>query len=108
MAGHKALGRGLEALFSSNPSTSKAEVAVATHPGVSAPTGVLANQIREIALNQIKPNRHQPRTEFDLAARVGLVQSIRWNGLAQPLNITETATPGEYELVAVDRRSRAA
>src|SRR5690349_14028863 len=107
MAGHKALGRGLEALFSSNPSTSKADVAVATDPGVSAPTGVVANQIREIALNQIKPNRHQPRTEFDQTALVELAQSIRSHGLAQPLLVTETATPGEYELVAGERRLRA-
>lgn len=73
----------------------------------AAAPGAPANSVREIPLSQIKPNRHQPRTEFDQDALVELAQSIRSHGLAQPLLVTETATPGEYELVAGERRLRA-
>jgi ParB family chromosome partitioning protein len=99
--GHKALGRGLEALFAS--SASKSPVATAA----SAPAVEPANLVREIPVEKIRPNRHQPRTYFDLEALEELAQSIKQHGLAQPLLVTETATPGEYELVAGERRLRA-
>jgi ParB family chromosome partitioning protein len=101
---HKALGRGLEALFaaSSAAKTKPADPAVATAAPVEP-----ANIVREIPVEKIRPNRHQPRTYFDLEALEELSQSIKQHGLAQPLLVTETATPGEYELVAGERRLRA-
>ncbi len=101
MAGHKALGRGLDALFASTK-TQKLEVP----PEIN---GVVAsgNEIKEIALDKIRPNRHQPRTEFNPASLEELAQSIRSHGVAQPVLVTETDTPGEYELVAGERRLRA-
>lgn len=104
MAGHKALGRGLEALFSSNPSRSKSEAAIMN--GVTG-GGAPSNSLREIPVGNIKPNRHQPRTEFDEEALKELAQSIRSHGLAQPLLVTETTMSGEFELVAGERRLRA-
>ncbi len=104
MAGHKALGRGLEALFSSNQSKQTAEASVITDAAAPVAAG---NMVREVLVTNIKPNRHQPRTEFDQEALVELAQSIRSHGLAQPLLVTETAVPGEYELVAGERRLRA-
>jgi ParB family chromosome partitioning protein len=95
---HKALGRGLEALFAS----SNAAKANAEQPAVES-----ANIVREISVDKIRPNRHQPRTYFDLEALEELSQSIKQHGLAQPLLVTETSTPGEYELVAGERRLRA-
>src|SRR5581483_6466986 len=59
-------------------------------------------------LASIKPNRHQPRTHFDPAALEELATSIKSHGLAQALLVTETGLPGEYELVAGERRLRAA
>lgn len=104
MAGHKALGRGLEALFSSNP-TKKTEVGIAANGGHRPAS---SHDTRDIPLASIKPNRHQPRTNFDPASLEELAQSIKSHGLAQPLLVTETGTPGEYELVAGERRLRAA
>lgn len=95
-SGHKALGRGLEALFSANAAKPAAPTAVNTE-----------NLVLNISVDKIRPNRHQPRTYFDLEALEELAQSIRQHGLAQPLLVTETATPGEYELVAGERRLRA-
>jgi ParB family chromosome partitioning protein len=99
MAGHKALGRGLDALFNSNP-----QRATGAPPAASATPGT---DVREISVAAIKPNRHQPRTEFDPAALEELAASIKAHGLAQALLVTESAVPGEYELVAGERRLRA-
>lgn len=97
MAVHKALGRGLDALFSSNSTNGKA----VTQNGVQS-------EVRDISIDQIKPNRHQPRTQFDQAALEELAQSIKTHGLAQPLLVTEMAEGSQYELVAGERRLRAA
>ncbi len=101
MAGHKALGRGLDALFASTNSK-KLEAPLPGNVAVAIP----GNEIKEVALDKIKPNRHQPRTNFDSASLEELAQSIRAHGVAQPILVTETS-PGEYELVAGERRLRA-
>lgn len=101
MAGHKALGRGLDALFAST-NTKKLETPLPTS-NVAVATG---NEIKEVPVDKIRPNRHQPRTNFDPASLEELAQSIRAHGVAQPILVTETA-PGEYELVAGERRLRA-
>ena len=99
MAGqHKALGRGLDALFGSNPQRAASPGATALAPG---------NDVRDIPVASIKPNRHQPRTKFDQAALEELASSIKSHGLAQALLVTETSLPGEFELVAGERRLRA-
>lgn len=97
MAGHKALGRGLDALFGSNPQRASAEG--------NGPAG--RAEVHEIPVSNIKPNRHQPRVNFEPEALAELAASIRTHGLAQPLVVTETGIPGEYELVAGERRLRA-
>lgn len=102
MAGHKALGRGLDALFNSNPQ--RATPAPLPTPGAVAPG---APGVKEIPIEAIKPNRHQPRTVFDELALAELASSIKTHGLAQALLVTESATAGEYELVAGERRLRA-
>lgn len=106
MATHKALGRGLDALFTSTPAKP-----IPAMPSTSATateeTAVPQGEVRDIPVSAIKPNRHQPRTYFDPAALEELSASIRLHGLAQPLLVTETAMPGEYELVVGERRLRA-
>ncbi len=104
MPPHKALGRGLDALFTST----KARTAVPAQPQEQKPVpAASANEIRDVAVSKIKPNRYQPRTEFEPAALQELSESIKRHGLAQPLVITETVVAGEYELVAGERRLRA-
>lgn len=62
-------------------------------------------EVREISIEQIHPNRHQPRTEFNQDALMELAQSIRENGLIQPI----TVRPDEegYEIIAGERRYKA-
>lgn len=63
--------------------------------------------LRELPLELVRPNRRQPRRTFDEAALVELSESIASRGVLQPIVVT--AQPGgEYELVAGERRLRAA
>jgi ParB family transcriptional regulator, chromosome partitioning protein len=63
--------------------------------------------LREIPADLIDPNPHQPRREFDEEALVGLSQSIKLRGLLQPL-VVRPLHGGRYELIAGERRLRAA
>ncbi len=62
---------------------------------------------QEIPLSQIRPNQHQPRKSFDEEAMSALVDSIRVVGILQPVLVREVAS-GEFELIAGERRYRAA
>ena len=86
----RGLGRGLDALFGA-PNTE--EPAVSSEP------------INEIAIQEIIPNPHQPRRDFDEEALAELAQSIRQHGIIQPVVVRKTLTG--YELVAGERRWRA-
>ncbi len=59
----------------------------------------------DIAIDQIKPNRYQPRKEFNTDALFELAQSIRENGLIQPIVVREQEN--HYEIIAGERRYRA-
>ncbi|MBI4088369.1 ParB/RepB/Spo0J family partition protein [Candidatus Kaiserbacteria bacterium] len=68
-----------------------------------------------VEVERIKPNPFQPRKNFDEAALASLAESIRSYGVLQPLTVTrkEIERPGEgiyveYELIAGERRLRAA
>ena len=63
--------------------------------------------IKEIELNQIKPNRFQPRQSFDEQKINELSQSITKHGILSPILVRETGAGG-YELIAGERRLRAA
>ena len=65
------------------------------------------SQILAIPQSDILPNPNQPRKRFDYDELEGLAQSIRANGILQPLIVRELEN-GKYELVAGERRLRAA
>ena len=64
-------------------------------------------EMREIDLDLIEPNSFQPRTHFDEARLEELAQSIRSNGIIQPL-LVRSLGENRYQLVAGERRWRAA
>jgi ParB family chromosome partitioning protein len=70
-------------------------------------TATEAPELRELPVELIKPNPRQPRTRFDPDALAGLTESIRSTGIVQPLLVRPLAD-GSYELVAGERRWRAA
>lgn len=64
-------------------------------------------QIFLIPQEQIVPNPDQPRKRFDFDELEGLAQSIRQNGILQPITVRQTED-GRFELVSGERRLRAA
>jgi ParB family chromosome partitioning protein len=88
----RGMGRGLAAILSS---TQPAEGG-APHP-----------ELRELPVELIKPNPHQPRSRFDEEALVALAESLRERGVLQPV-LVRPVPGGTYELIAGERRWRAA
>lgn len=66
-----------------------------------------AGELRELPVGLIKPNPGQPRTKFDPEALTALAASIETSGIVQPL-LVRPLPDGSYELVAGERRWRAA
>lgn len=65
-------------------------------------------QSQEVAIGSIYPSPHQPRTHFDAAALAELARSIEQYGILEPLLVRATEKTGVYELIAGERRLRAA
>ncbi len=86
----KALGRGLSALLGDDETRSSQE----------------AKSFLELDIELISPNAEQPRTSFPEEELAELTQSIRMNGVVQPIIVREKN--GEYQIVAGERRWRAA
>lgn len=98
----RGLGRGLDALIESPPSPAAVapegpEGAAAADPGPP----------RALPVASLKPNRFQPRTYFDETAITELSESIRIQGLVQPIVVSPEAD-GSYSIIAGERRWRAA
>ena len=77
----------------------------ACHVARSADAGG-AGRLRDIALDQIRPNPRQPRRRFDEESLLALADSIRERGVLQPV-IVRPREPEGYELIAGERRWRA-
>lgn len=61
----------------------------------------------QLDIERVRPNPNQPRKYFDDDALAGLAESIKSQGIIQPLTVEEIA-PGEFSIVAGERRYRAA
>ncbi|MFD1672415.1 nucleoid occlusion protein [Agrilactobacillus yilanensis] len=66
----------------------------------------VTNQVREIAVAAIIPNRYQPRKVFKADSINELAETIAAHGLLQPIVVREYAA-GQYEIIAGERRFRA-
>src|SRR5437016_5515748 len=103
-----ALGRGLGALLGGiSPSAKSTPVTI---PNIS-PSGVESlaekgEQVQHLALELIRPSPFQPRKEFAPEALQELADSIRSQGVIQPLIVRQRE--GRFELIAGERRWRAA
>jgi ParB family chromosome partitioning protein len=102
-----ALGRGLGALMSGNPPlTQPASAPTLPPPAPAAPAPDNRDRVQRVALNRIRPSALQPRKEFAAEALQELADSIREQGIVQPLIVRERG--GFFELIAGERRWRAA
>ncbi|MDR2654956.1 MAG: ParB/RepB/Spo0J family partition protein [Oscillospiraceae bacterium] len=66
----------------------------------------IVNKVIDIQIENISPNPAQPRTNFDMEELASLAESIRLNGVLQPLTVRKLNA--SYELIAGERRLRAA
>jgi len=89
------LGRGLGSLIPTEPVAA---------PAAPAPSDL---GLRELEIATIEPNRYQPRDHFDEEDLQGLAASIRELGVLQPILVRQRDA-GDYELIAGERRWRAA
>lgn len=96
----KALGKGLSALLPARQNPKPLDSSV-------APAEAAAGGVHQIAVDSIQPNPIQPRVTFEADKLSELAQSIRANGIIQPL-IVQKLDRGEFQLVAGERRWRAA
>jgi ParB family chromosome partitioning protein len=99
-----ALGRGLGALLGGNPPLAQTAPAAVVSPPAAAPDN--RERVQRVALNRIRPSALQPRKEFAAEALQELADSIREQGIVQPLIVRERG--GFFELIAGERRWRAA
>lgn len=93
-AKRRGLGRGLDALLGSEPAQAASD----------SPT---AAGIATMPIDRLEPNRFQPRAVFDETGLEELAESIRTQGIVQPLVITPKKDGG-YTIIAGERRWRAA
>jgi ParB family transcriptional regulator, chromosome partitioning protein len=96
----KGLGRGLEALLGPTVGESSAEQP-ASNPGLPA----------SLLLADMVPGQYQPRTRMDEGALYELAESIKAQGIMQPILVRKLSigtNTGKYEIIAGERRYRAA
>jgi ParB family chromosome partitioning protein len=92
------LGRGLEALLGPKASTPE------------APTSSATGQPTTLALDDLVPGMYQPRTRMDEGALYELAESIKAQGIMQPIlvrRLTSGEHAGKFEIIAGERRFRA-
>jgi ParB family chromosome partitioning protein len=87
----KGLGRGLDALLS----------------GGSAEDAASTSALQTIAIDRVRPGKLQPRTHMDDAALAELADSIKEQGVMQPI-LVRPVDGGRFEIIAGERRWRAA
>lgn len=100
------LGRGLGALIQTRPASNGPGSAIAALPGTSAIGPMSGEVVRKIKLDDIRSSPFQPRQEFKAESLNELVDSIREQGIIQPLIVRKVGA--HYELIAGERRWRAA
>lgn len=89
MVKFKGLGRGLDALLANDIEASGQSDSLAT-----------------LALDKLQPGKYQPRTHMDQASLESLADSIRAQGIMQPI-VVRLVNDGKYEIIAGERRWRA-
>ena len=91
----RGLGRGLGALI---PNLNKA----------TEVTENIESRVFELSIDQIEPNKNQPRHIFNEASLTELADSVREFGIIQPIIVRKLNGEEKYEIIAGERRYRAA
>ncbi len=91
----RGLGKGLDALLGNRAET-------------DAATASTDASLHSLAVDLIQRGQYQPRQDFDNAALEELASSIRAQGMVQPIVVRKLPAQGSYEIIAGERRWRAA
>ena len=91
MAKPKGLGRGLDALLGDSNNTNSQQT----------------DSFRELEVHQLQPGKYQPRAHMDQSSLTALADSIKSQGIMQPILVRKLQAGG-YEIIAGERRWRAA
>ena len=104
----KVLGRGLGAFFPDyeNESGDSEKPKIKTKTAIPIDPAERINVVLNIPVGHIRPNPHQPRTEFNEAALEQLASSISRHGLIQPITVRYLGQK-RFELISGERRLRA-
>jgi ParB family chromosome partitioning protein len=92
MAKLKGLGRGLDALLAGGDEQS---------------AGVAADTLRHLEVDRLQPGKYQPRTKMDQESLAQLSESIKTQGIVQPI-LVRHVNGEKFEIIAGERRWRAA
>lgn len=107
----KRLGRGLDALLSAREQqpvpTERPMDSPSSAPAATAGQAAALDGLIEVAVDSVQPSPYQPRRHFEEEALKELAESITTSGLLQPIVVRLRAS-GDYELIAGERRLRAA
>lgn len=97
MAKARGLGRGFESLIPTDLTDEEFDPTAAEDEKISS--------LKELSLDEIVPDKEQPRKDFDTESLEALADSIRENGVLQPIVVTREED--KYKIVAGERRYRA-
>jgi len=86
----KALGRGIDSLITKVQSND-----------------ISGDMVQRVSVDRIRPNRYQPRKNFNAESLDELASSIKERGLLQPITVWQDENDDSYELIAGERRWRA-
>jgi len=100
MAKKRGLGRGLDALLG--------ESGLSGDMGVDQGPGSVDGELRTLPVDVIQRGRYQPRIDMHPDTLEELASSIQAQGVVQPIVVRPVAEPGRYEIIAGERRWRAA
>ncbi len=98
----RGLGRGLDALLGGAAATA------ANPPPAQEQQGIQDGELRTLPVDLLQRGRYQPRTGMNSEALEELASSIRAQGVVQPIVVRELEQQGRYEIIAGERRWRAA
>jgi len=105
----KHLGRGLQSLLSpiiSAPTEAKELLSTSPDDSNFPPDKELRDSLQELSIEAISPNPYQPRTVWNEQELADLAESIKANGVIQPIIVRPSGS--RFQLIAGERRFRAA
>jgi ParB family chromosome partitioning protein len=104
----RGLGRGLSALISENYNQNSGASAPQQNTPNTKVTSDKPSGMETLLVEQLVQGKYQPRTQFNEEALAELSESIRRNGVMQPIIVRPTSLSSRYEIIAGERRWRAA